>query len=176
MSRHISSFSTAFEALQKMKELYDSHSALEVVQLMIKLFTLELQNNDPLALASEVKSIMHDIKSTKVELDIPLIAFLKALYPTYSNYIESLQANGNLKDITFDSLVKKFAEREKDFGQKTAPESFEEVVCLAHKEKNLAQDSSKGRGGQRGRRRYFKGKGGKHSQGEKADLHFICYK
>ena len=82
VSRHISSYSTAFEALQKLKELYDSHSALEVVQLMIKLFTLELQNNDPLALASEVKSIMHDIKSTKFELDIPLIAFHKALYPT----------------------------------------------------------------------------------------------
>ena len=106
VSCHILSFSTAIEALQKLKELYDSHSTLEVVQLMIKLFTLELQNNNPLALASEVKSIMHDIKSTKVELDIPLIAFLKALYPTYSNYLESLQANGNLKNITFDSLVK----------------------------------------------------------------------
>src|SRR5699024_10865005 len=92
---------------------YDSHSVLEVVQLMIKLFTLELQNNDPLALASEVKSIMHDIKSTKVELNIPLIAFLKALYPTYSNYLESLQANGNLKDITIDSLVKKFVKERK---------------------------------------------------------------
>ena len=151
VSRHISSYSTTFEALQKLKELYDSHSALEVVQLMIKLFTLELQNNDPLALASEVKSIMHDIKSTKVELDIPLIAFLKALYPTYSNYLESLQANGNLKDITFDSLVKKFAEREKAFGKKTTPESYEEAVCLAHKEKHhkekhSAQDSSRGRG------------------------------
>jgi len=82
VSRHITPFSTAFEALQKLKELYDSHSALEVVQLMIKLFTLELQNNDPLAFASEVKSIMHDIQATKIYLDIPLIAFLKALYPT----------------------------------------------------------------------------------------------
>ena len=72
---------------------------------MIKLFTLELQNNDPLALALEIKSIMHDIKVTNVELDIPLIAFLKALYPTYSSYLESLQAIGNLKDITFDFLV-----------------------------------------------------------------------
>ena len=159
VSRHISSYSTAFEALQKLKELYDSHSALEVVQLMIKLFTLELKNNDPLALASEVKSIMHDIKSTKVELDIPLIAFLKALYPTYSNYLESLQANGNLKDITFDSLVKKFAEREKAFGKKTVPESSEETVCLAHKEKHPAQDSTRGRGGRRGRGRYFRGRG-----------------
>jgi len=173
VSRHISSYSTSFEALQKLKELYDSHSALEVVQLMIKLFTLELKNNDPLALASEVKSIMHDIKSTKVELDIPLIAFLKALYPTYSNYLESLQANGNLKDITFDSLVKKFAEREKAFGKKTVPESSEETVCLAHKEKHPAQDSTRGRGGRRGRGRYFRGRGGRHSQGEKADLHCI---
>ena len=60
VSRHISPFSTTFEALQKLKELYDSHSTLEVVQLMIKLFTLEPQSNDPLVLASEVKSIMHD--------------------------------------------------------------------------------------------------------------------
>ena len=45
VSRHISSYSTTFKALQKLKELYDSHSALEVIQLMIKLFTLELQNN-----------------------------------------------------------------------------------------------------------------------------------
>eukprot|EP00253_Pinus_taeda_P016478 PITA_16478 len=145
VSRHISPFSNAFEALQKLKELYDSHYALEVVQLMIKLFTLELQNNDPLSLASEVKSIMHDMKATKVELDIPLITFLKALYPTYSNYLESLQANGNLKDITFDSLVKKFGEREKAFGKKTTPESSEGVLCLSYKEKNLAQYSSRGR-------------------------------
>eukprot|EP00253_Pinus_taeda_P006349 PITA_06349 len=138
VSRHISPFSTDFEALQKLKELYDSHSALEVVQLMIKLFTLELQNNDPLAITSE-----------------------------------SLQANGNLKDITFDSLVKKFVEREKAFGKKTAPKSSEEVVCLAHKEKNLSQDSSRGRGGQRGRGRYFRGRGVRHSRGEKLDLHCI---
>eukprot|EP00253_Pinus_taeda_P011167 PITA_11167 len=159
VSHHISSYSTTFEALQKLKELYDSHSALEVIQLMIKLFTFELQNNDPLALASKTKSIMHDIKSTKVELDISLIAFLKALYPTYSNYLESLQANGNLKDKTFDSLVKKFAEREKAFGKKTVPESSEETVCLANKEKYHAQDSTRGRGGQRGRGIYFRGRG-----------------
>lgn len=126
---------------------------------MIKLFTLELKNNDPLALASELMSIMHDINSTKVELDIPLIAFLKALYPTYSKYLESLQANGNLKDITFDSLVKKFVEREKAFGNKTAPESSEETVCLSHKGKHPAQDSTRGRGGRRGRGRYFRGRG-----------------
>eukprot|EP00253_Pinus_taeda_P014442 PITA_14442 len=138
VSHHISSYSTASKALQKLKELYDSHSALEVVQLMIKLFTFELQNNDPLALASE-----------------------------------SLQANGNLKDITFDSLAKKFVEREKAFGKKTTPESSEEAVCLAHKEKHFAQESSRGRGGRRGIGRYFRGRAGRHSQGEKVDLHCI---
>ena len=49
---------------------------------MIKLFSLELKNDDPLALASEVRSMMHDIKNTGVEVDIPLIAYVKALYPT----------------------------------------------------------------------------------------------
>ena len=43
LSFHISSFSNAFEALNKLKELYDSHSELEFVQLMIKLFNLELK-------------------------------------------------------------------------------------------------------------------------------------
>ena len=145
-----------------MKELYDSHSELEVVQLMIKLFSLELKNDDPLDLASEVRSIMHDIKSTGVEIDIPLTAYVKALYPTYSHYLESFQASGNLKQITFDSLEKKFLKREKEFGKKTTPHSIEEVVCLAKKEKNHAKYSSRGRGGERGRgRRNFRGKGGK---------------
>ena len=108
VSFHISPFSNAFEALQKLKELYNSHSELEVVQLMIKLFSLELKNDDPLALASEVRSIMHDIKTTGVQINIPLIAYVKAIYPTYSNYLESFQANGNLKEATFDSLVNKF--------------------------------------------------------------------
>ena len=52
VSHHISPFSNFVEALPKLKELYESHSKLEVVQLMIKLFTLELQNDHPLALAS----------------------------------------------------------------------------------------------------------------------------
>eukprot|EP00253_Pinus_taeda_P028857 PITA_28857 len=109
VSFHILPFSNDFEALQKLKELYDSHSALEVAQLIIRLFSLELQNDDPLALASE----------------------------------------------------------------KTAPQSSEEVVCIAHREKNLAQDSLRGRGGRRGRGRNFRGRRGRHSQGEKSNLHCI---
>jgi len=49
-------------------------------------------------------------------------------------------------------------------------------VCLAHREKNLAQDSSRGRGGRTGRGRNFRGRGGRHSQGENLDLHCIRYK
>ena len=121
---------------------------------------------------------MYDIKVTNLELDIPLIAFLKELYPTCPNYLESLQANGNLKDITFDSLVKKIAEREKAFWKKTTPQSSKEAICLAHREKNLAQDSSRGRGGRRGRGRgiNFRGRGDRHFQGEKLDLHCTRYK
>ena len=138
MSHHISPFSNAFEALQKLKELCDSHFELEVVQLMIKSFSIELKNGDPLALASKVRYIMHDIKATDVQLEIPLIALFKVVYPTYSNYLESLQANGNLKYITFDSLVKKVTERKKYFRNKTTPQYSEEAVCLAHREKNHA--------------------------------------
>ena len=55
--------------------------------------------------------------------------------------------------------MKKIVEREKAFGKKKTPQSSEEVVCLANREKNLAQDSSKGRGGRRGRGRNFRGRG-----------------
>ena len=120
---------------------------------MVKLFSLEMKNDDPLALASEIRSIMHDIQNTGVKMDIPLIAYVKALYPTYSHYLESLQESGNLEHITFDTLEKKFAEREKAFGKMTVPSSSEEAAYLAHREKCHAPDSSRGRGGRRGRGR-----------------------
>ena len=114
---------------------------------MIKLFSLELKNDDHIALASKVRAIMHDIKSIGVKIYIPLIAYVKALYTTSSHYLESLQESGNLKDITFDSLENNFVEIEKDFGKNIAPQSIEEVACLAWKLNNHAHDSSRGRGG-----------------------------
>ena len=137
---------------------------------MIKLFSLEMKNDDPLALASEVRSIMHDIDSTGVKMDIPFIAYVKALYPTYSHYLESLKASGNLEHITFDTLEKKFAEREKDFGKMKFPSSSEEAAYFAHRERSHAPDPSRGKGGRRGRgRRNFRGKGGRQS--DKSNLH-----
>ena len=68
-------------------------------------------------LSYEIKSIMHEIDSTGVNIDIHLMNFIKALYPTYYHYFESLQASGQMKSITFDSFVEKFIECEKDFGK-----------------------------------------------------------
>jgi len=61
---------------------------------------------------------MHDVEATRVKMDIPLTNFVKALYPTYSHYLESLQASSQLKNINFDTLVKKFAKKDKYFGKR----------------------------------------------------------
>ena len=101
----------------------------------MKLFNLELKDNNPMKLAFEIRALFHDINSTGVKVDLQLIAFIKALYPTYSHYLESLQASGQMKAMTFDTLVDKIVEREKAFGKK---ESFStstvETLCLAQKE------------------------------------------
>jgi hypothetical protein len=81
----------------------------------VKLFNIELKDGDPVALSYEIKAIMHDIDSTGVNIDIHLMTFIKALYPTYYHYLESLQASGQMKSITFDSLVEKVGECEKYF-------------------------------------------------------------
>jgi hypothetical protein len=80
VSHHIISTKDSYGALKKLKDLYDSHSELELIQLLVKLFNLELKNDDPMDLASEIKAILHDIDATGVKIDIPLIAFIKALY------------------------------------------------------------------------------------------------
>jgi hypothetical protein len=64
VSHHIISIKDSYGALNKLKDLYDSHSKLELIQLLVKLFNLELKNDDPMALASEIKAIMHDIDAT----------------------------------------------------------------------------------------------------------------
>jgi hypothetical protein len=92
--RHILSSTTTFKALEKLKDLYDSHSELKIIQLLMKLFNLELKDNNPMKLASEIRALFDDIDSTGVKVDLQLTTFIKALYPTYSYYIEPLQASG----------------------------------------------------------------------------------
>jgi hypothetical protein len=72
-----------------------------------------LKDDDPMDLSFEIKAIMHDIDATGVKIGIPLANFIKAIYPTYYHYLESLQASGQMKAITLDSLVEKVIECER---------------------------------------------------------------
>lgn len=62
------------------------------------------------------------------------MAYVKALHPSYSHYLESLQASGQLGTLTFDTLAENFVEREKAFGKKIV-ESPCETLCIAQKRK-----------------------------------------
>lgn len=64
---------------------------------MDKLFSLELKFDDPLALASDIRAVIHDVDTTGVKMEIPLSTFVKALYLISHNYLESLQASEQLK-------------------------------------------------------------------------------
>ena len=118
-------------SIKETKRLYDSHSELEIIQLLMKLFHLELKDNDPMKLASKIRAIFHDIDATGVKVDIQINAFIKALYPTYTHYLESLQASGQMKAMTFETLVEKIVERAKTFWKESKPN--EETLCLAQK-------------------------------------------
>jgi hypothetical protein len=138
VSRHMISCKTAFQALKKLRDLYDSHSELEIIQIILKLFNLEMKDNDPMKLVSEIRALYHDIKAIGVEIDFQLIAFIKALYPTYSHYLESLQASEKMKNLTFDKLVEKIAETEKAFGKESLPNV--ETLCLAQEGQKFSND------------------------------------
>jgi hypothetical protein len=90
VSKDILSGTTVFKALEKLKDIYDSHLELEIIQLLMKLFSLELRDNNPMKLSSKIKSLFHDIDSSGVKVDLQLTTFIIALYPTYSHYLESL--------------------------------------------------------------------------------------
>ena len=87
VSRHLVSRKSAWDALKKLKDLYVSYSELEIIQLLMKLFNLELKDNDPMKLAYETRAIFHDIDATGVKVDIQLTAFIKSLYRTYTHYL-----------------------------------------------------------------------------------------
>jgi hypothetical protein len=84
VSHHIKSIKGSWSALKKLKYLYDSQQELELIQLLIKLFNLEIEDVVPMPLAFEIKAITHDIDATSVKIDIALTTFIKVLYPTFS--------------------------------------------------------------------------------------------
>lgn len=102
-----------------------------------------------MALIYEIRAIMHDIDSTGVKIDIALIALIKALYSTYSNYLKSFQASSNLKSLTFDTLEEKVTKCEKAFGKKSN-DPTSDILCIAKKGNNVAYDSSQGESSNQG--------------------------
>ena len=90
---------------------------MEIIQLILKLFNLEVKDNDPMMASYDIKEIMHNIQSSGMQPNLPLVSFVKSLYPTYSHYLESLQASDKFKDVTFDTLMEKIANGEKAFGK-----------------------------------------------------------
>jgi len=61
VSCHFVFINDLYSALNILNELYEIHSQLELTQLLVKLFNLELKNDDPINLAFEIKSTIHDI-------------------------------------------------------------------------------------------------------------------
>lgn len=104
-----------------------------------------------MSLASKIRAIKQDVNAASGKVDIYLTAFIKALLPTHSTYLESLQASNQLKTITFDLLVEKLVEREKAFGRKI--DNTNKNVCFSHKEKPLNKISSRGGYNDRGKGR-----------------------
>ena len=96
----------------------------------MNIFNLELKDNDRIILASTVKSIIHEIDSTRVNIVIPLTTLIKGLFPTYSHYLESPQASGQMKSLEFGTLLEKIAEREKVFEKKTTLPTLE-TMCIS---------------------------------------------
>ena len=128
-----------------------------------------MSNNDSLKLAFEIKSINHEIESIGVKFDFLLTSFIKSLYLSYLHYLESLQASGKLKDIDFDKLVGKIAEREKAFGKKEASHSSNtETLYLAQKYRKPQEESFRNTRGNRGRgRKNYRGRRGRNIQGDR---------
>jgi hypothetical protein len=102
---------------------------------MMKLFNLELNNDDPMDLASYNKDVMHEINSIGLNTYLHPKTFIKALYPTYSHYLDSLQASIQMKSITFNTLVEKVAGHEKSFRKKSS-HSTDEISFLSQKGNN----------------------------------------
>ena len=122
---------------------------MEIIQLMLKVFSLELKDDDPMFLTYEIRSIMHKMQGYGMKPYLPLAKFVKSLYSTQSNYLEFLQARDKFKYLTFDTLVENIADREKSFGKKSS-DPTRESLCFVQKEKNQPKYPSKGDSSNRG--------------------------
>ena len=62
MSQHISPTKSYFQALKTQKYLYDLHSEMDIIQLMLKLFNFEVTDSDPMMGSYDIREIMHEIQ------------------------------------------------------------------------------------------------------------------
>jgi hypothetical protein len=77
-----------------------------------------------------------------------------------------------MKSMTFDTLVEKVVECEKAFGNKSN-QSTGETLCLSQKGKSEPHNYFRGEGIKREcGRKNFRGKAGRHNQGERSNLHY----
>ena len=67
VSQHIFPAKSRFQALKTLKDLYDSHSEMDIIQLMLKLFSLEVNNNDSMLVSYKIRAIMHKIQASSLE-------------------------------------------------------------------------------------------------------------
>lgn len=79
VNRQINSIVVAWNYLEKLKDLFESYSKLELIQLQLKLFNLVLKDDDPMLLILEIQVIMHDIDSIGEKIKIALMALIKTL-------------------------------------------------------------------------------------------------
>ena len=116
---------------------------------MLKSFSLEVKDNDPMQVASEIKESMHKIQVYVMKHDLPVTAFVKSLYSIHSNYLESLQASNKFKYLIFDTMVENIADKEKSFRKKSGKPT-RRSLCFVQKAKNHPKDPSKGDSSKRG--------------------------
>ena len=90
VSQHVFPAKSCFGELKALKDLYGSHYEMEIIQLILKLFNLELKYNDLMLVAFDIIEIMHKIQASGMKPNLPLVSCLNSLYSTHSNYLESL--------------------------------------------------------------------------------------
>ena len=93
--------------------------------------------------ASEIRAIVHKIQASSMKPNLPLATFVKSLYSTHSNYLESLKEINKFKGLTFDTLTKNIADKDKSFRKKLG-DPARESLFFVQKEKNHPKDPSKG--------------------------------
>ena len=58
-----------------------------MIEVILKLFSLEVKDNDHMLVTTEVREIMYKIEASSMKTNLPFATFVKSLYYTDSNYL-----------------------------------------------------------------------------------------